>query len=400
MAYIDKNGVEFSDDHRTLVRCPEDFQGDYVIPSGVTKIGENAFDGCHYLTGIEMPNGVIDIESIAFCDCYSLEYIILSNSIKRIGSCAFYDCCSLSSIVLPQSIEAIETAAFAGCTNLQALYVPTGQIGRFSQMDGLKGIVHKLSERKDMEDINEGRSWEDCERLWQEKYSEYAKQETEFAKIIFPLLECNHEPSTMPPIGICLSSEEYIRFKEEGRDFKKIHAWCWSGHEMHERMRLHLNSPINLQNEYCVGLKTPRKGIYKVVEKNDVMLRCYYLGKDVRNEKNELDFLAEIVEINSNPLFNYNSVGPKDYSIEVGDIIRVDDNKLVSSPRFNSKTYAITWSFGNVKAKKITVVEDDYDDNIDYSKACYDQYGGYNGFDDDTINSAFEGDPEATWNVD
>ena len=99
-------------------------------------------------------------------------------------------------------------------------------------------------------------------------------------------------------------------------------------------------------------------------------------------------------------MFNYNSVGPKDYSIEVGDIIRVDDNKLVPSPRFNSKTYAITWSFGNVKAKKITVAEDDYDDNIDYSKACYDQYGGYNGFDDDTINSAFEGDPKATWNVD
>ena len=32
----------------------------------------------------------------------------------------------------------------------------------------------------------------------------------------------------------------------------------------------------------------------RIFEKNDVMLRCYYLGKDVWNEKNELDFLAEI----------------------------------------------------------------------------------------------------------
>lgn len=30
----------------------------------------------------------------------------------------------------------------------------------------------------------------------------------------------------------------------------------------------------------------------------------------------------------------------------------------------------------------------------------YDEYGGYNGHDDFTIDSAFDGDPEATWNID
>lgn len=38
---------------------------------------------------------------------------------------------------------------------------------------------------------------------------------------------------------------------------------------------------------------------------------------------------------------------------------------------------------------------DSYDDEPSYSK-----YGGYNGYDDNTIDSAFEGMPEATWNVD
>lgn len=38
---------------------------------------------------------------------------------------------------------------------------------------------------------------------------------------------------------------------------------------------------------------------------------------------------------------------------------------------------------------------DDYDDPPSYSK-----YGGYNGYDDNTIDSAFEGMPDATWNVD
>lgn len=30
----------------------------------------------------------------------------------------------------------------------------------------------------------------------------------------------------------------------------------------------------------------------------------------------------------------------------------------------------------------------------------YDEYGGYNGYDDFTIDSAFDGDPDATWNID
>lgn len=38
---------------------------------------------------------------------------------------------------------------------------------------------------------------------------------------------------------------------------------------------------------------------------------------------------------------------------------------------------------------------DSYDDGPSYSK-----YGGYNGYDDNTIDSAFEGMPGATWNID
>lgn len=35
----------------------------------------------------------------------------------------------------------------------------------------------------------------------------------------------------------------------------------------------------------------------------------------------------------------------------------------------------------------------------DYGRSC-EKYGGYNGWSDDAIDDAFEGDPEATWNVD
>lgn len=47
----------------------------------------------------------------------------------------------------------------------------------------------------------------------------------------------------------------------------------------------------------------------------------------------------------------------------------------------------------------IEVIDSSSDEfvNDDYS---YDKYNGAYGFDDDTIDSAFEGDPEAYWNID
>ena len=39
-------------------------------------------------------------------------------------------------------------------------------------------------------------------------------------------------------------------------------------------------------------------------------------------------------------------------------------------------------------------------DNDDDNIHSYEKYGGYNDFDDDTIDDAFEGYPELTWNVD
>jgi hypothetical protein len=39
-------------------------------------------------------------------------------------------------------------------------------------------------------------------------------------------------------------------------------------------------------------------------------------------------------------------------------------------------------------------------DDYDYNRHSYEKYGGAYGYDDDTIDSAFEGDPENYWNID
>jgi len=43
---------------------------------------------------------------------------------------------------------------------------------------------------------------------------------------------------------------------------------------------------------------------------------------------------------------------------------------------------------------------DDYYDNYDDYGGRFEKYGGYNGWSDDAIDNAFEGDPMNTWNVD
>ena len=40
-----------------------------------------------------------------------------------------------------------------------------------------------------------------------------------------------------------------------------------------------------------------------------------------------------------------------------------------------------------------------FEDDDDYGSSNS-QYGGYNGYSDDVIIDAFDGDPSATWNVD
>ena len=57
MAYFDQYGVEFSDDRKTLTRCPGEFEEEYIIPDSVTSMGERAFEDCTRLKEICIPKG-------------------------------------------------------------------------------------------------------------------------------------------------------------------------------------------------------------------------------------------------------------------------------------------------------------------------------------------------------
>ncbi len=75
------------------------------IPADVTKIGENAFNGCEHefngcepLTSVNIPEGVTEIGRCAFAFCTSLASVSIPVSVTKIVSEAFDHCYSLEEI--------------------------------------------------------------------------------------------------------------------------------------------------------------------------------------------------------------------------------------------------------------------------------------------------------------
>ena len=98
------------------------------IESGVTCIGDFAFDNCTNLTGVTIPNSVTSIGGSAFSGCSSLMSIAIPSSVTSIGGSAFYGCSSLTSVTLPNSVTSIGDHAFENCSSLTSVTLPSSVI--------------------------------------------------------------------------------------------------------------------------------------------------------------------------------------------------------------------------------------------------------------------------------
>lgn len=147
--------------------------GDFTIPVGTKRIGDQAFSDCIQLTSITIPDSVTCIEDSAFWNCVSLTDVKLPDSVVEFGGLVFQGCDSLTtpvynahifaflpdsyseyaipdgittissgafwgwslkSLRLPSSVTRIGWYAFKGVFSLRGIYVPKGKKALISRL--------------------------------------------------------------------------------------------------------------------------------------------------------------------------------------------------------------------------------------------------------------------------
>ncbi|MEE0804143.1 MAG: leucine-rich repeat protein [Prevotellamassilia sp.] len=105
-----------------------------TIKSGVTSVGDYAFNKCDKITDVVISNGVTTLGTHAFGYCEGLTVVSLPPSVKTIGWSAFYACRNLTTVNLSEGVTRIGEYSFADCGNLSKLNIPEGvtEIGQWA----------------------------------------------------------------------------------------------------------------------------------------------------------------------------------------------------------------------------------------------------------------------------
>ena len=90
------------------------------LPSGLTRIGDNAFYNCVMLRTVTIPEGVTAIGAYAFMYCPLKENLVLPESLTSIGEHAF-EAADIWYVTVPAAVASIGDGAFSDCINLREI---------------------------------------------------------------------------------------------------------------------------------------------------------------------------------------------------------------------------------------------------------------------------------------
>ena len=144
------DGVLFNKDKTVLLSFPRTSPiASYIVPDGVTTIGENAFSYCQNLKSIIIsstvktignsafyccvdlkeliiPDNVETVEEHAFFRCYGLKSVTIGKGVRDIKKWTFYECTGLTELTIPNNVITIDDYAFAGCRSLKTVEIGDG----------------------------------------------------------------------------------------------------------------------------------------------------------------------------------------------------------------------------------------------------------------------------------
>ncbi len=144
---------------------------DVTVPPTLKKVGSYAFYTCGKLKDISLPESVVSIGAYAFAYCRSLTKVpsdsrlknvtylgdsafnycegiteaVFPPSLKEIPDYLYYGCKSLTEVIIPENVTTINDVAFAGCSSLRLVVLNTGvtELGAsvFSRCTSLEYVV-------------------------------------------------------------------------------------------------------------------------------------------------------------------------------------------------------------------------------------------------------------------
>ena len=130
---IDSSTISTLKDKLTTAGESAKIHLDLSQTTGLTSIGDSAFEGCSGLTSVEIPDGVTSIDEYAFYGCRSLTSVEIPDGVTSISEWAFRDCSELTSVEIPASVTSIGDGAFYGCSGLTVYY--QGDLARWCEGD-------------------------------------------------------------------------------------------------------------------------------------------------------------------------------------------------------------------------------------------------------------------------
>lgn len=111
--YTSIDGIVYTADKKTLIRCPVGKSGKVIIPDGVTTIGRHAFRSCK-ISEVVIPDSVTEIGISAFTESHIQDFT-LGKGMTYIGKYMFYTCKNIKHIHIPSHIKEIMSSAFSAC---------------------------------------------------------------------------------------------------------------------------------------------------------------------------------------------------------------------------------------------------------------------------------------------